>query len=1204
MSPYILESGVDLAELVGDQPSEPFPHLWTCLSEHAINNGNRTAIKSFHQPIDRDDGAHNRPARIVSWTYNQLYCSAECLAARIYDSGIRKGDSIVVFFNNRAEWVLLFWTSVRLDAVFVPVNPRVIQSREEVRHVLRVTKPRILAVIDKSDARALENNAADLAIDVPIRVVLQSTSGGLGTGWKTMGSLVSIPARAEGTISGEKGSMPSAVNDLDQTLMVLFTSGTTSLPKASISSYQNLLASVFAYTAFRHLNNECKLLQHLPVFHSWSINTTWAFWISAATVVFPSRNFDAKSSLSAIGSEHCTHMPAVPSMIQALITHPSLSATKLESLQSIDLAGTMILPSIIESCMDELEAPYSSVLYGMTEACFVCASDMHGMPYARHDIPKILPCGTAMPGGRLRVCKPGSSEVLKRGEIGELHMGGLQVTGGYLDRASDDFYQEDGINWLATGDQARIDGDLVYVLGRYKDLIIRGGENLSPAAIEGCLDSIAGIKDSQVVGIPDEVAGEVPVAVVRKSSALDLSDAQIQQKVSSELGMMFSPRYILELKDLGLADYPQTTSGKVKRGELKAAVGQRLSQHSHRERNEIQLASTIDTLIKLWAQVSGRTVDDISPDERADSFSDSIMMMQLCNLVGKHLGKAIAVEDLVGNVTIAKQARFIDTRPTTERSNAEASRPGPPTAADMVHVDGDVDAASQCQQKVESMLRPYGLQWDDVEDVIPIGQTVANMTRRTRLRNWNRRHAYHVPNVTTADLRWAVITCLKLHPTFRSMILDHGEAQPLYVVLRPHERWYHLAISEGHDVEDPENLSTVYFDWDSVDYAIPPGPLFKAILVNIRKTDAAGLIVSCHHSTFDALSMSTFFEDLDTALRTRQPPTPHVDFKRFADRKYQYLNSPNADTAVAFHVRRLQGYTKHRAALWPPQRAAQFFRGSDSQWTHVDGSQGQPCERRVLDSSPLGVAGINGSVNLPSLGDLKSMHGITASIVFKAALALLNVHYTGVSQVFFGAAEAARVWPTPEGDPDAALPNAMDIPGPTFESAVNRIHIDREQPLLDWLKELQEEQSLLTKYAQAPFQRIESALAVSDPDTISEHELHDSFFRRQCFNWLPPAHRSFTRLREVQSLSRADIGLQWNFMYVDAGKGEVRVNAAYDDCQMRAREVREAVGEVMDAARWIVEAEWEGVKVGECPLLGRDRGCEHLRGNEMGWAVE
>ena len=750
MSSHAVESSLGLAEAIGANPTEPLPHLWTCLTDHAATHGNNhPAIRSINQPVTFDDD-DAKSLKDVAWTYSELQQKSEILAVQLFDLGIRKNDTIAAFLDNRAEWALWFWASVRLDAVFVPLNRRIILSEKEIKHVLCVIRPRVMVAIDETSAEELENIAADLISQVQIRIVLDRIGKGLVNEWITMKSLMSNSNIAK---AARQQSLPPPSNDLDRTMVIVFTSGTTSLPKASISTYGNVLASAGAFKAWRHLDHESWFLQHLPEFHAWSIYVTWSFWTSGATVVYPSRTFDARASLDAIGRERCTHMCAVPSMIQALVTHPLLPDAKLGSLKSIDLAGAMILPEIIEACMDKLEAPYSSVLYGMTEGSAVCGLDMYNVPYTRHNIPQIISCGKVAPGARLRVCKPGSKIVLRRGETGELHMGGLQVTSGYLDRLSNNFYQENGTNWLVTGDQARMDeGGWVYILGRYKDLIIRGGENISPTAIERCLDTIEGIRESQVVGLPDEIAGEVPVAVIRGSTVLGLTNYQIQQRVSKELGRMFSPQYILDLQDLGLTEYSRTTSGKIKKGDLKDRVGKYLSRGSDKGRVSDQHRSTVDILTALWSRLSGRETEGISPDECADTFADSIMMMQFCNLVGKELNKTIAVDEIMGNVSIEKQAQTIDDRPTIKRSNISVVRSGPPAAADMVHVNGDVDAATRCQRRMEAFLQPHGLAWDDAEDVIPTSQTIALMTRRTRPRNWNRRHAYVAPNANITDL--------------------------------------------------------------------------------------------------------------------------------------------------------------------------------------------------------------------------------------------------------------------------------------------------------------------------------------------------------------------------------------------------------------------------------------------------------------------
>ncbi|KAL9594225.1 MAG: hypothetical protein Q9179_005495 [Wetmoreana sp. 5 TL-2023] len=621
-----MTADIAVANLCGDDPPEPLQHLWTCLTEHAQEDTNRPAVKSFHQ--SSESARKERPVADegIVWTYANLYNKVNALA---------------------------FWVSVRLDAVFMPLRPRTIQSADELNHVLHVTKLAVLVVAQQNDAEELEQIAKDRIARIPTRLILSPFEKGLKSSWTVMNSLLSQATFANNehsmasTAQVGQYTVPLPSNHLEQQMMFIFTSGTTSLPKASSSSYTNLIAGAISYKSIRHLKPESILLQHLPDLHAWSVSNSLAFWLKGATVVYPSRTFDARATLSAIEREACTHMPAVPSMTQALVSHSSLSTKDLQSIQSVDLSGTIISPEIVKVCIDKLAAPHTSAVCGMTEGTAVSGLDTYRIPYTRDRIPHILSCGTAMPGARLRVCKPGTRMVLKRGEIGELHIGGLQVTQGYLDRTRDDFYVENDINWFVTGDQAQVDGDgLLYILGRYKDLIIRGRENLSPAAVEQCLDSIAGIQDAQVVGIAEEITGEVPVAVIRKTPDLVLSNFDIQQNLSAKLGKVYSPQYIFRLQDdLGMADYPRTTSGKVKKVDLRLKIESYLLRKSHTHQDGEACTSTIQNLVSFWACVSGRVAKNISPRECADTFADSITMMQFCNLVRRVLGKTIAVED-------------------------------------------------------------------------------------------------------------------------------------------------------------------------------------------------------------------------------------------------------------------------------------------------------------------------------------------------------------------------------------------------------------------------------------------------------------------------------------------------------------------------------------------------------------------------------
>ncbi|KAL8896219.1 MAG: hypothetical protein Q9207_007812, partial [Kuettlingeria erythrocarpa] len=1023
----------------------------------------------------------------IVWTYAALVAKVEAFATELYVLGVRRGDMIAAFLDNRIEWALLFWVCVRLDAVFVPLNPRMIQSTEEVDHALRVTKPKVVVTIHREDARQLHLEHAIYA------TLAQDGSGSL-TIWQNM-----LHRRSGSKIK----AVPPPANVLDQDLCVVFTSGTTSLPKASVSSHRNFLAPASAYKTYRYLDSGSISLQHIPVFHSWNVCNSIAFWLAGGTVVYPSRSFDARATLSVIARLGCTHMLAVPSMIQAMTTHPALHKESLRSIEMIDLAGTMILPNIVKLCMDELGVARVAATYGMTEGNSITAVDAHAMPYERHNIPTVIPCGRVTPGARIRVCEPRSQRVVRRGELGELHIGGHQVSRGYLDRTTPDFYRQDGINWLVTGDQARVDEDgQVYILGRYKDLIIRGGENLSPAAIERCLDSIEGVQDSQVVGMADEIAGEVPVAVIRKTAALALSNLEIQQKVAQELGKMFAPQSIIDLdEDLKLVEYPRTLSGKIKKRELPALIAARFPAEEGGPNGDPNTCS-VQTLIRFWAEITGRKAEDISPSENPENFADSITMMRFCNVVSKTLHKTVAVEDLIGDVDIPKQAQIINARPSTRNEvYQQPKRDTPPRAEDLEYLYDHKLQASTALHNILMLTARHKLGSDDIQEIFPSNDTVALMTRSFHLRSWNRRHAYHTADIKPETVRWALGLCLEVHPMFRSLIYipshDHGSEQPLHITLRPNSSVLAALISEGHTIENPSDVSTYRIDDDSIDYARPPGLLFKFLIVHVRSTSSAGLIYFGHHSVFDALSISLFNADLDSILRTREPPEPRAAIKPFAEKKFLCRNSPNATAALAFHVSRLRGWSNHRSALWPPQRATQFFRGRTTQWTHMNGAPGLPHERPILTQPPQGVTGIRHTIPIPDLAALKFIHSISGSTIFLAVLALLNVHRTGSSQAFFGQPFAARVWPTETGSPDPSLPNTMDIAGPTWEIAINRIHVDLEQPLLAFLRAIESEQKLLAQHApHTPFKRLEALLreAGDDPTTTiaeNEHELFD-----------------------------------------------------------------------------------------------------------------
>jgi acyl-CoA synthetase (AMP-forming)/AMP-acid ligase II len=427
----------------------------------------------------------------LRWTYSQLRRGAALLASRLARLGLSKGRAIAIFSYSRAEWVLFYWAIVQLGCVFVPLNPRVISQTEEVRYTLNLVKPAVLVVAGEAMAKGIQESAPLNIQDIKAKILLSKTENAGFPEWISFPYLLASPV--------EKRTGPLPGRAFEDAVAIQFTSGTTSLPKACQQSSMNLCVAAMAMKQLRGLNSSHRLVQHLPPFSAMGVFFALTFWISGATVVYPSPTFDAESTLDAIEKQQCTHMMAVPTMIKVLSNNPSLSGRNLNSLLSIELGGAVTHLGILKMCIapDKLVARRASVCYGMSESpgtLFVNDDDKQSESH------QTVPVGTPIPGAKIKVCEPGSRTPISRGQTGELHLGGAQVINGYLDVESEIFYSdscEEDERWIVTGDQAMVDETgAVHILGRYKDIIICGGENIAPATIERCLDSIEGVEVS------------------------------------------------------------------------------------------------------------------------------------------------------------------------------------------------------------------------------------------------------------------------------------------------------------------------------------------------------------------------------------------------------------------------------------------------------------------------------------------------------------------------------------------------------------------------------------------------------------------------------------------------------------------------------------------------------------------------------------
>lgn len=594
----------------------------------------------------------------LSWTFSDLRDGSIRLASRLRADGVRPGSRVAALLYNQAEWALLFWTAVRIGCQFVPLDPRVLGQPAIASHLIRSIDAAAIFVSTPEIARQIGKTLTGEGKRLPVSSYLVSSLAENElppAGWRTLESIM-VGARTESFDSSieETHLQPSDV------ILILTTSGTTALPRLCPHTSITLWNASQVCRPLQ-LDADSSLCQQLPNFHIFGILLNLAFWLSAGRLVVPSRSFDPQATLETIASNQKVYLPCVPSMLQALKIQLSTTGDGRDTRPFAILTGGAVVTPETVAAAKLLQPEMIFVGYGATEAV---VTPMHRIDEERLDrINAVVAVAqVALEKANVRVCQLGSRTPLPHGQVGEIHQGGLGVIDRYLDVRDDkdsEFYKENGVRWKAMGDQGYIDNEgRVHVLGRYDDIIIRGGENISPLSIEESLVATAEIEDAAVVGVPDPVAGEVPVAIVRQRKSGPVPVKRLQAVVTNCLGRAFSPTMILDLSaDLGQDHFPTTATGKIQRKILKGLVLDHVRRLASLKRARLSSDLTKD-IASSWAVVTGLAEEDIDPEASIKTFADSIMLMQFLN-EAQAQGWRITREDVMVLETVHAQAEFI-----------------------------------------------------------------------------------------------------------------------------------------------------------------------------------------------------------------------------------------------------------------------------------------------------------------------------------------------------------------------------------------------------------------------------------------------------------------------------------------------------------------------------------------------------------------
>ncbi|KAK9779680.1 hypothetical protein SCAR479_03287 [Seiridium cardinale] len=1107
----------ELSEIHGGPAPEACRTLREMFMDSVNKYPNYLAVASVHQPpelygissqaLDDDDYRQNPYLR---WTYQDLELGIQKCIAGFKGAGIEPGMPVFTFNINCVEHLISIWAVAEIGCIFVPINPRNLANKEEVIHMVKTAKSvapgkRSVLITTNPD---LINPLEDLSIfQDSIKIITSSLQ--TSRGWLPFEELMSKPSPDDAVqINGQ-----AADKVIDG--FVLFTSGTTSLPKGCFRKYpafnyffETSLASKYEDQMVAG-DRVCGVLPNNHAMGHFWVPMTHA---TGAAMVYPGPTFQTDTMLKTLYREKISHTVLVPTMMYALNGLKAAMGHRLDRLKSVLFGGAVLTPDNLRSCINELGSKGVENAFGMTEGIIV-RSKSHRDPTKIIDGEEVS-VGWVQSGTSIRVADPNTNEVLPRNTLGELQGSASSIDYYIGGVGKDSFYNDpDGRLWFKTGDQARMDhSGRLFITGRYKDMIIRGGENMSPAAIEVAISKNPklAVLNPQVVAAPDSIAGEVPVAVVMGELDADTREL-VQDAVLKLMGAIYVPEDVVSLQQLGLKDYPRTMAGKIQKTKLASLV------KKYRAEREILPPSVKSSELaihvrEIWARAVGLEPSRLSLDAQIGEFADSITVMRVRDTIRRETGKTLSLVDMANAGTVSGHVDLLrrQTDVDEKKENKRITRDGPPNINDMQHLTEDPSLFEPTKELVVQAISPYGLNWDDVEDIVP-AYDYTNVIVETRLiDSWGFKFAMVSKMADKQQLKKALEMILQNNRILASFLvrdLDKlGSPDSLHVLIRHNNKFFDRIFQDGGKLRSAAELRTESLDYG--DRVIYPGPLARAVLYDIEEDNMSGAILCLDHAVIDASTGLIFSADLDKALCSTSPLSEHVDYKLWADSYHNQRTSAEARAAAKWHVKRLEGLEKYKAALWPPYKMP------------------MEADEYIVESSDEDA--VHHSFDAPAIHEFRRSHSqITATVVVKTAVALLTIHQTGQSHALFANNEAARTtFPfLPRAIEATGHFEATDVSGPTFHAVTNLVEYNPDEPVLTLLERMQDDQLNLTKYAAAPVREIMSSLGRSGhmiPEILGHH----------LFNWTPGMGTTGTNPNKnyemISAIVRPRQGLIWN----------------------------------------------------------------------------
>ena len=515
------------------------------------------------------------PSHNVRWTWNEFACHVEALAAGFLTLGLQRGERIGIWSLNRPEWTLTQFAAAKAGLILVTINPAYRLSELE----FALGKVGCAAIVT---ATAFKTSAYMEMLNTLLPELANSEPGHLRSArLPQLRAVIQIggPA-APGTIPFEQVSQMggerhreqlAALGDslqFDDPVNIQFTSGTTGSPKGVTLTHHNILNNGYFVGEAIGLQPGDKLCCPVPLYHCFGmVMGNLASVTLGTTMVYPGEGFDPLATLATVAQEKCTTLYGVPTMFIAELDHPEFKRFDLSSLRTGIMAGAPCPIEVMKRVNTEMNMREVTIAYGMTETSPVSFQSATDDPLER----RVSTVGRIHPHVEVKVVDL-DGKVVPRGERGELCTRGYSVMLGYWDEKEKTGEVLDANGWMHTGDLAVIDDEgYCNIVGRIKDLVIRGGENLYPREIEEFLYRHPKIQDVQIFGVADPRYGEELCAWVRVRAGETLTADEVRAFCQGQIAHNKIPRYV-EFVD----EFPMTVTGKIQKFVMRDAVEQRL----------------------------------------------------------------------------------------------------------------------------------------------------------------------------------------------------------------------------------------------------------------------------------------------------------------------------------------------------------------------------------------------------------------------------------------------------------------------------------------------------------------------------------------------------------------------------------------------------------------------------------------------------